>query len=99
MSDCGARLSACSRASARLWACEAKASRGLKPTPRTRGGALLMVLWLSAALAAIAFSLASTVRGAFRRSAQNGRSFQWLPRSLMVPLPKSHQRYHFGPGT
>ena len=31
-------------------------------------------------------------------SAQNGRSFQWLPRSLMVPLPKSHQRYHFGPG-
>ena len=38
------------------------------------------------------------VRGAWSFSAQNGRSFQWLPRSLMVPLPKSHQRYHFGPG-
>ena len=25
-------------------------------------------------------------------------SIQWLPKSLMVPLPKSHQRYHFGPG-
>src|SRR4051812_46812781 len=36
--------------------------------------------------------------GASSLSAQNGRSFQWLPRSLIVPLPKSHQRYHFGPG-
>src|SRR5262245_60565076 len=42
---------------------------------------------------------ASTNAGAFSFSAQNGRSFQWLPRSDMVPLPKSHQRYHFGPGT
>src|SRR3954470_14812806 len=42
---------------------------------------------------------ASTVSGAFRPSAQNGRSFQWLPRSDIVPLPKSHHRYHFGPGT
>src|SRR6476619_4832713 len=42
---------------------------------------------------------ASTVSGAFSFSAQNGRSFQWLPRSDIVPLPKSHQRYHFGPGT
>ncbi len=30
---------------------------------RTRGSALLMVLWISAALAAVAFSLANTVRG------------------------------------
>ena len=42
---------------------------------------------------------ASTVRGASRFKAQNGRSIQWLPRSDMVPPPKSHQRYHFGPGT
>jgi general secretion pathway protein K len=33
-----------------------------------RGGALLAVLWLSAALAAIAFSLASTVRGEAERT-------------------------------
>src|SRR3954452_2071575 len=42
---------------------------------------------------------ASTAVGAFSFSAQNGRSFQWLPRSDMVPLPNGHQRYHFGPGT
>src|ERR1043166_1824904 len=41
--------------------------------------------------------LASTVSCACSLSAQKGRSFQWLPRSLIVPLPKSHQRYHFGP--
>src|SRR4051812_46879172 len=35
---------------------------------RTRGGALLMVLWVSAALAAIGFSLASTVRGEVERT-------------------------------
>lgn len=35
---------------------------------RRRGGALLTVLWLSAALAAIAFSLASTVRGEAERT-------------------------------
>ena len=41
-------------------------------TPRRRGvagGALLAVLWLSAALAAIAFSLANTVRGETERTA------------------------------
>src|SRR3954462_7040799 len=38
------------------------------------------------------------VRGASSFSAQNGRSFQWLPRALIVPLPKSHHRDHFGPG-
>ena len=35
---------------------------------RTRGGALLMVLWVSAALSAIGFSLASTVRGEVERT-------------------------------
>ena len=35
---------------------------------RRRGSALLMVLWLSAALAAIGFSLASTVRGEAERT-------------------------------
>jgi len=35
---------------------------------RSRGGALLAVLWLSAALAAIAFSLANTVRGEVERT-------------------------------
>ena len=42
---------------------------------------------------------ASTASGASSFSAQNDRSFEWLPRSLIVPLPKSHHRYHFGPGT
>ena len=36
--------------------------------PSERGGALLAVLWLSAALAAIAFSLATTVRGEAERT-------------------------------
>lgn len=36
--------------------------------PFRRGGALLAVLWLSAALAAIAFSLATTVRGEAERT-------------------------------
>src|SRR5690242_5478997 len=35
---------------------------------RARGGALLAVMWLSAALAAIAFSLANTVRGEVERT-------------------------------
>jgi general secretion pathway protein K len=38
-------------------------------TRRSRGSALLMVLWVSAALAAISFSLASTVRGETERTA------------------------------
>ncbi len=44
---------------------------GLQPVKsrrRTRGSALLAVLWLSAALAAIAFSLSSTVRGETERA-------------------------------
>ena len=36
--------------------------------PLARGSALLAVLWLSAALAAIAFSLSSTVRGETERT-------------------------------
>lgn len=36
---------------------------------RTKGGALLAVLWLTAALSAIAFSVANTVRGEVERSA------------------------------
>ena len=36
--------------------------------PFSRGSALLAVLWLSAALAAIAFSLSSTVRGETERT-------------------------------
>lgn len=36
---------------------------------RRRGGALLAVLWLSAALSAIAFSVANTVRGEIERTA------------------------------
>ncbi len=39
--------------------------------PPTRGSALLAVLWLSAALAAIAFSLSSTVRGETERASTN----------------------------
>ena len=39
-----------------------------KRSPDSRGSALLAVLWLSAALAAIAFSLSSTVRGETERT-------------------------------
>ncbi|HUQ91330.1 MAG TPA: hypothetical protein VM120_06595 [Bryobacteraceae bacterium] len=38
----------------------------------TKGGALLAVLWLSAALSAIAFSVATTVRGEVERAATAG---------------------------
>jgi general secretion pathway protein K len=43
-------------------------SRRAGRSVRSRGGALLMVLWVSAALAAIGFSLASTVRGEIERT-------------------------------
>ena len=52
---------------------------GLRATPWspcTRGGALLAVLWLSAALSAIAFSVATTVRGEVERSATAADSVQ-----------------------
>ncbi|HLM99943.1 MAG TPA: hypothetical protein VK335_11700 [Bryobacteraceae bacterium] len=42
--------------------------RSSKRWPRRRGGALLAVLWLSAALSAIAYSLANTVRGEIERT-------------------------------
>lgn len=45
-------------------------ARGFSPARlRQKGGALLAVLWLSAALSAIAFSVATTVRGELERSA------------------------------
>lgn len=44
-----------------------RAPRGLRVRP-ARGSALLIVLWLSAALAAIAFSLAGSVRGEVERT-------------------------------
>ena len=46
-------------------------SGGYPARPLVRGSALLAVLWLSAALAAIAFSLSSTVRGETERAATN----------------------------
>ncbi|MGA3018975.1 MAG: hypothetical protein ABSF62_17775 [Bryobacteraceae bacterium] len=48
-----------------------RADEGVRPTFRrhsTRGSGLLAVLWLSAALAAIAFSLSVTVRGEIERT-------------------------------
>jgi general secretion pathway protein K len=42
--------------------------RNSSRSPRQRGGALLAVLWLSAALSAIAYSLANTVRGEVERT-------------------------------
>jgi general secretion pathway protein K len=41
---------------------------GIRRRPSSRGSALLAVLWLSAALAAIAFSLANSVRGETERT-------------------------------
>jgi general secretion pathway protein K len=43
--------------------CLSKHKAGGIGTRRTKGSALLMVLWICAALAAVAFSLANTVRG------------------------------------
>src|SRR6185436_20682644 len=40
---------------------------------------------------------ASIVNGCLMSSTVYGTSLSWLPRSLIVPLPKSHQRYHRGP--
>ena len=47
----------------------ARGSARTASATRSRGGALLAVLWLSAALSAIAFSLAQTVRGETERTA------------------------------
>jgi len=64
-------------------------------TLRQRGS---IALGIVAIVACVGMVLASIVSGASSFSAQKGRSFQCDPRSLIVPLPKSHQRYHFGPG-
>ncbi len=47
---------------------QVRSRRPRRPCPGKRGSALLAVLWLSAALAAIAFSLSSTVRGETERA-------------------------------
>jgi general secretion pathway protein K len=47
---------------------ELSLARGPAKAGATKGGALLAVLWLSAALAAIAFSVATTVRGETERA-------------------------------
>ncbi|MEJ7607867.1 MAG: hypothetical protein WKF37_16750 [Bryobacteraceae bacterium] len=79
---------------------------------RKRGGALLAVLWLSAALSAIAFSVANTVRGETERTAtvsEGVRSYylaaSGLERALFYVLlgpsarnPDNTARY-YEPGT
>ncbi|MBM3734792.1 MAG: general secretion pathway protein GspK [Acidobacteria bacterium] len=47
-----------------------------KRSTNSRGGALLAVLWLSAALAAIAFSVATTVRGEIERASTLSESMR-----------------------
>jgi general secretion pathway protein K len=78
----------------------------------TKGSALLAVLWLSVALAAIAFSLASTVRGELERTStawDGARAYYLatgaLDRALIYmqwgprfPLPDGSSRY-FSPWT
>src|SRR5579863_8907023 len=61
---------ACKRVLAFLSRAREQAFPGLfhDPARQHRGGALLAVLWLAAALAAIAFSLANTVRGEVERT-------------------------------
>src|SRR6476646_2032615 len=81
--------------------CQYTFTAGIACAPSPRGPysytAVIDAGAISGWTGALAF-IASTVSGAFRFSAQNARSFQWLPRSLIVPLPKSHHLYHLGPG-
>lgn len=77
-----------------------------------RGGALLAVLWLSAALSAIAFSVATTVRGEVERSATAAdglksyflargaieRTLLWILWSEQYRNPDGSYRY-YAPGT
>ncbi len=79
---------------------------------RSRGGALLAVLWLSAALAAIAFSLAATVRGELDRTSTTldgarayylatgaiERTLLYMQWARRYPAPDGSPRY-FPPGT
>jgi hypothetical protein len=53
---------------------DSRAPRGR--SQRSRGGALLATLWLTAGLTAIAFSVAVTVRGEIRRTANHMESVQ-----------------------
>ena len=65
-------------------------------TSNRRGSALLAVLWLSAVLAAIAFSLASTVRGEAERAATSvDSSARLLPRHRRHPA--RHPVHDVGP--
>jgi general secretion pathway protein K len=48
----------------------------IESSHRSRGAALLLVLWLAAALSAIAFTLANTVRGEIERSSTDADSLK-----------------------
>ncbi|MCL5746320.1 MAG: general secretion pathway protein GspK [Acidobacteria bacterium] len=77
-------------------------------TTKRRGGALLAVLWLSAALAAIAFSLATTIRGETERTSTEvdglrsyylatgaiQRAILYLLWAPNYPLPNGMLRYY-----
>lgn len=81
----------------------------MKPlsTSQTRGGALLAVLWLSAALSAIAFSVALSVRGEVRRAETSvegtkaeflasgalARAFNYLMQGPGFMLPDGRPRF------
>jgi len=82
------------------------------PTCRNKGGALLAVLWLSAALSVIAFSLANTVRGEVERAstAVDGLRSHYLAEAgvergiLYVEWQRQHTlplnvTFHYDPAT
>ncbi len=82
------------------------------PTCRNKGGALLAVLWLSAALSVIAFSLANTVRGEVERAstAVDGLRSHYLAEAgvergiLYVEWQRQHTlplnvTFHYDPST
>lgn len=64
---------------------------------RRRGGALLAVLWLSAALSAIAFAVATTVRGEIARTET---SVEALKAHYLATgaLDRAHNYLFYGPG-
>lgn len=66
-------------------------------TNRRRGGALLAVLWLSAALSAIAFAVATTVRGEIARTET---SVEALKAHYLATgaLDRAHNYLFYGPG-
>jgi general secretion pathway protein K len=71
--------------------------------PSSRGGALLAVLWLSAALSAIAFSVANTVRGETERAATTAdgvRAYYLatgaIDRALLYMIPGSAPNQRIG---